>query len=246
MHNYGRIKNRRLNLQKIFSPDHLGLKGCFFILFAGLLGIGSISARGAGNDLDSAVMRLQKKYSQVRDLTMEFVQHQRNPRRGPRTESGVLYLRRPGMMRWEYRQPAEKLFVSNGKMVNFYLPEDHQAQRGKVKESRDLRLPFLFLLGRGNLKKDFSRLEWAMDEKAFFAGNHLLYAYPKKGGGDFAKVLLEFDPSAIQLQRIVIFSVDGSRSEFIFTHIRENLGLNAALFDFQLPPGVEVVGFEDE
>jgi outer membrane lipoprotein carrier protein len=201
---------------------------------------------GAANDLDQAVAALQKKYSQVRDLKMEFVQNHRNPRRGPRTESGLLYLRRPGMMRWEYRQPSEKLFVSDGKMVNFYLPEDRQVQRGKVKESRDLRLPFLFLLGRGNLRKDFSRLEWAANEKTFFAGNRSLFAYPKKGGEEFAKVLLEYDPSNWQLQRIVIYGVDDSRSEFIFTQIRENAGLSVNLFNFQVPAGVEVVGFVDE
>jgi hypothetical protein len=119
-------------------------------------------------------------------------------------------------------------------------------QKGKVRESRDLRLPFLFLLGRGNLKKDFSRLEWVADEKPFFEGNRSLYAYPKKGGEEFAKVLLEYDPTNLQLQRIVIFSVDGSRSEFIFTRIRENAGLNTTLFNFHVPAGVEVVGFEDE
>ncbi len=216
------------------------------ILALGLTGACLWQALGAANDLDQAVMALQKKYSQVRDLKMEFVQNHRNPRRGLHTESGILYLRRPGMMRWEYRQPSEKLFVSDGKTVNFYLPEDRQVQKGKVKESRDLRLPFLFLLGRGNLRKDFSRLEWATDEKPFFAGNRSLYAYPKKGGEDFAKVLLEYDPANLQLQRIILYSVDGSRSEFIFTQIRENAGLNATLFNFHAPAGVEVVGFADE
>jgi outer membrane lipoprotein carrier protein len=214
-------------------------------LAAGVMMDGTLSQAVVPDDLQAAVALLQKKYSQVRDLKMDFVQNHRNPRRGQRTESGLLYLRRPGMMRWEYHQPVEKLFVSDGKTLSFYIPEDRQVQRGKVKESRDQRVPFLFLLGKGDLRKDFARLEWATEEKPFFKGNRALMAYPKKGGEEFAKVLMEYDPASIQLQRIIIFSLDGSRSEFIFTNIHENGGVNVSLFNFKIPAGVEVVGLEE-
>jgi outer membrane lipoprotein carrier protein len=158
----------------------------------------------------------------------------------------IIFLRRPGMMRWEYKTPAEKLFVSNGKTIYFYLPEDQQVQKTTVKESRDLRVPFLFLLGKGNLKRDFSRVEWARDEKNYFAGNKVLYAYPKRGVEDFSRVLMEYNPASLELQRITIYNLDGAQSEFVFTNIRENQGLKSALFDFKVPPGVQVVGLEEE
>jgi outer membrane lipoprotein carrier protein len=147
-------------------------------------------------------------------------------------------------MRWEYHSPAEKLFVSNGKDVYFYLPEERQVQKTTVKESRDQRLPFLFLLGKGNLKRDFSRVEWAGNEKTFFAGNRVLFAYPKRNIDEFSKVLMEYDPRKLQLQRVIIYDIDGASSEFVFTNIRENLGLNSRLFEFKIPPNVEVIGLE--
>ena len=198
------------------------------------------------NDLESAIDGLQRKYGQVRDLKMDFIQNYRSTRRSPRTETGILYLRRPGMMRWEYQSPAEKLFVSNGKMIYFYLPEERQVQKMPVKESRDQRVPFLFLLGKGNLKKDFSKIEWATDDKPFFQGNKIIYAYPKKNIDEFAKILMEFDPHVLQLQRITIFDIDGSKNEFVFTNIKENLGVNALLFNFKIPANVEIVGSEVE
>ena len=101
-------------------------------------------------------------------------------------------------MRWEYQSPSQKLFISDGKTVYFYLPEEKQLQKTSVKESRDQRLPFLFLLGKGNLKKDFSKIEWAKDDKPFFEGNQVLYAYPKRYRHTFAKILwnLTLIPSA--------------------------------------------------
>ena len=192
-------------------------------------------------DLDVALEGLQKKYSQVRDLKMEFIQSYKSPRRAAKTETGTLVLKRPGMMRWEYKTPIEKLFVSNGKTVFFYLPQEKQVQKTKVKESRDQRIPFLFLLGKGNLKRDFSKVEWASDEKPFFQGNRVILAYPKKGIDEFARILMEFSPQTFQLQRVTVFDVDGTMSEFVFTNIQQDLGMTAGIFDFKAPPGTEVI-----
>jgi outer membrane lipoprotein carrier protein len=209
-----------------------------------LLQIQLLAARE--NDFPSNIDALQKKYSQMKDLRMDFIQNYHSPRHSPRTETGILYLRRPGMMRWEYQSPRQKLFVSDGKTIYFYLPEENQVQKTAVKESRDQRVPFLFLLGKGNLKKDFSKIEWARNDKPFFEGNQVLYAYPKKDIDEFARILMEFDPHSLLLQRITIFEVDGSKSEFVFTNIKENVGLNAQMFNFKVPANVEVVGSEIE
>ena len=192
-------------------------------------------------DLEAALEGLQKKYSQVRDLKMEFIQSYKSPRRAAKTETGTLVLKRPGMMRWEYKTPVEKLFVSNGKTVFFYLPEEKQLQKTKVKESRDQRIPFLFLLGKGNLKRDFSKVEWASDQKPFFQGNRVILAYPKKGIDEFARILMEFNPQTFQLQRVTVLDVDGTMSEFVFTNIQQDLGTTAGIFDFKTPPGTEVI-----
>ncbi len=216
------------------------------IHISALLGLAFLSPTYAKDTLlESSIDALQKKYSRISDLRLDFIQNYKTPRRPPRTETGVLYLRRPGMMRWEYKSPSEKLFVSDGKSIYFYLPEERQVQKTSVKESRDQRLPFLFLLGRGNLRKDFSKVEWADDQKAFFAGNRVLYAYPKKNIDEFSKVLMEFDPQNLQLQRVTIYDIDGSTSEFVFTNIKENTGLKAQLFKFRTPPNVEVLGTDD-
>lgn len=191
--------------------------------------------------IEADVAALQRKYSGMRDLQMDFVQSYGWPGRRPRTESGQVFLRRPGLMRWEYREPSGKLFLSDGETIHFYLPDRKQVQKSRVGRSRDRRLPFLFLLGRGDLKKDFSRIEWAR-EKPFFAGNRVLSATPGKVAGPLAKVLMEYDPGRMQLQRVALIERGGASNDFIFTNIRENAGLGKDLFEFQAPAGVEAVG----
>lgn len=137
----------------------------------------------------------------------------------------------------------ESLYVSKGETVFFYLPEEKQVQKMKVKESRDPRIPFLFLLGKGNLKRDFSKVEWAQ-EKPFFQGNRVILTYPKQGVDEFARILMEFSPRTFQLQRVKVFEVfdvDGTTSEVVFTNIRQDVGAAAGIFDFKAPPGTEMI-----
>ena len=212
-----------------------------FVLVLFLVSSVQIPAAVTDSDLEASIKGLQKRYSAVQDLQMEFFQNFKNPRRAMKTEAGILFLKRPGMMRWEYKTPTEKLFISDGKMIYFYLPGERQVQKTRVRESSDQRIPFLFLLGKGNLKRDFSKVEWVSDREPVFPGNKMIYAYPKQGIDEFSKIVMEFDPYHYQLQRVTVFEVDGATSEFVFSNIRENTGTKTSLFNFKIPANVEVL-----
>ena len=61
-------------------------------------------------------------------------------------------------MRWEYAEPKEKVFVSDGKTAYFYVPGERQARKAPVKDLDDLRSPLRYLLGKTRLKKEFANL----------------------------------------------------------------------------------------
>ena len=83
----------------------------------------------------------------------------RLPAGAKRSESGTLLLRKPGKMRWDYDQPKGKLFVSDGKFLWLYTPEDNRAEKMKLKESDDMRAPLAFLLGKLDFQKEFRNLQ---------------------------------------------------------------------------------------
>ena len=121
------------------------------LTIAGLF-VSSLWAADAGTS--KLLKNIEDRYNRVQTLQTAFQETLVNQGRR-RTESGELFLRKPGRMRWEYRSPAVKLFVSDGKSVYFYSTETNRAEKMKLKETEDMRAPMAFLLGRLEFEKDF-------------------------------------------------------------------------------------------
>jgi len=189
--------------------------------------------------LSDLVDGVERSFARMKDLSSDFIQIFQDSLNRKQQESGHLYLMRPRMMRWEYKTPEDKLFVSDGKTVYFYVPGDHQVNKEAVKKSFDDRIPLMFLLGESNLRNEFTRFE-LLNTKPFFDGSKVIRMYPK-AKTDLQEVLMEVDPASYLIRRLLLAHNDGSRSEFIFSGIRTNSGLRASLFDFVVPPGVEVL-----
>ncbi|HET9532932.1 MAG TPA: outer membrane lipoprotein carrier protein LolA, partial [Blastocatellia bacterium] len=124
-------------------------------------------------------------------LSASFVQIYRGPDGRTARESGHLILKRPGKARWDYISPEKKLFVSDGKNIYFYVSGEKHASRAAVRESADPQVPFLFLLGRGNIRRDFTRIETVTNERPVSAGNVVLRLFPKKAPDSFKQLLVE-------------------------------------------------------
>ena len=177
----------------------------------------------------------------LRDMSAEFVQFQRDALNRTTSEEGQLYLRRPRSMRWEYRSPEEKLFVSDGRDVYFYAPADRQVSHDRVGDALDDRIPIMFLLGRSNLEQEFTRIESLSGiVEPEVPGACVMRMYPLRES-DFDEVLLEVDPETFDVRRLRLRSIDGSVSDFVFNQVKVNRDLSEELFDFVPPPGVRVV-----
>jgi len=157
-----------------------------------------------------------------------------------RTEAGTVWLKKPGKMRWEYRSPREKLFVSDGKDAWFYVPEDRQARRTAAKKLEDVRSPLAFLLGKTKLEKELQGLSLAPDVAPMAAGNVVLRGVPLSLADRVNEIVVEVTPDH-QIARIVIQEVDGSSTEYRFTEQKEDVTIGNARFEFQPPAGTETV-----
>jgi outer membrane lipoprotein carrier protein len=157
-----------------------------------------------------------------------------------RSESGTLWLKKPGRMRWEYRQPREKLFVTDGKIAWFYIPGEKQARRAPIKKLDDLRSPLRFMLGKTKLVKEFDGLSLAPDVEPQAGGEYVFRGIPKGMEDRVSQVLLEITPER-SISRIVIEELDGSTTEFRFRNQRENVEVAEGQFRFKPPAGVEVM-----
>lgn len=157
-----------------------------------------------------------------------------------RTESGTLWLKKPGRMRWEYHVPREKLFLIDSHNAYFYVTGDRQAKKTSVKNLDDIRSPLRFLLGKTKLQKELDGLSLAPDVTPIQAGDVVLRGVPKVMKDRVSEVVLEISHND-QIHRIVIHGLDGTTTDFRFTQIEEDVPVQDSLFRFTPPPGVQTL-----
>jgi outer membrane lipoprotein carrier protein len=191
------------------------------------------------DDIHQLAQAVDSHYNHLRSLQSDFTEIYRGD--GPeRVESGTLWLKKPRKMRWEYRSPKVKLFVSDGQDVWFYLPAEKQLRKTSFRKLDDIRSPLAFLLGKTKLENELQGLSKAVDEAPMIAGDTLLRGVPKALSGAVSEVELEISPTN-QIQRVVLFDEDGASTEFRFAGWKENVEMSDKEFEFSPPPGVETV-----
>jgi len=200
-------------------------------------------------DVHSIAQGVDEHYNHLRTLQAEFTEVYRGSGM-ERTESGTVWLakggmKKPGKMRWEYRSPREKLFVSDGRDAWFYVPGDRQVRKTAARKLDDIRSPLAFLLGKSKLEKELQGLSLAPDVTPLAAGDVVLRGVPQAMADRVSEILLEITPDH-QIARLVIDEVDGSTTEYRLSDPKENVEIPAARFDFTPPAGTEVVEGELE
>lgn len=195
-------------------------------------------------DVKAIADAVDRRYNNLRSLRAEFTEIYRGAGL-ERTESGTLWLKRPGKMRWEYRRPREKLFLADGKHAWFYVPGERQARKAPLKKVDDLRSPLRYLLGKAKLAKEFDDLTVAADVAPLTPANLVLRGVPHGMADRVATVLLEITPEN-RIARLLIEEVDGATTEFRFADTAENIAVADDQFRLSLPPDVEVVESAEE
>jgi outer membrane lipoprotein carrier protein len=190
-------------------------------------------------DVHKLADAVDKHYNDLKSLQSDFEESYMGGGM-TRNESGVMFLKKPGKMRWDYKSPREKVFVTDGKIAWFYVPGEKQARRASVKSLDDLRSPLRYLLGKTRLEKEFDGLSLAPDKQPVTQGNVVLRGIPKSMADRVSQVLLEITPEN-RIARILIEELDGSTTEFRFRGHRENVQVSDERFKFSPPQGVEVM-----
>ena len=196
-------------------------------------------ASSAAPDVLSLSRRVDRHYNGLHTLQAQFVEKYRGNGM-ERTESGTLWIKRPGRMRWEYQQPRAKLFITDGKAAWFYAPGDRQARTTSSRKLDDLRSPLAYLLGRTRLERVFEGLSVAGDAQPQTPGNVVLQGQPRGLVGHLTRVLLEVTPAG-RIDRIVAEGQDDSVTEYRLLESKEDVAIDDERFHFVPPSGVEVI-----
>lgn len=200
------------------------------------VGFWSVSLLSAADTIDvpRTLKGVEDRYNRTQTLQLAFTESYQQGGR-TRAEKGDLFLRKPGRMRWQYTAPAGKLFVSDGKFIYSYTPQDNRAEKMKLKETDDLRAPLAFLLGRLDFNKDFREFRAHLED-----GNVFITAIPKSDKLPYSEVSFLTTPD-FTIRRLEVKNQDNSVLRFTFENEKKDPPIQDALFRFTPPPGVEYV-----
>jgi outer membrane lipoprotein carrier protein len=179
--------------------------------------------------------RVEEHYNRAKTLKVTFHETYTANGRARKMESGELFLRKPGKMRWDYREPLGKLFISDGKTLYLYTPASKRAEKMKLKETDDLRAPLAFLLGKLNFERDFRNFSMKQTGSDFE-----ITAEAASDKLPYRQVHFVVTPE-FQIKRLDVIGQDASVLAFHFANETMNPPLEDRIFRFKLPPGVTFV-----
>jgi outer membrane lipoprotein carrier protein len=194
----------------------------------------------ANASLQEYVLRFERSYQGVRTLKANFTQSSFAWGRR-RVESGTVYMEQGGKMRWEYREPEPKLFLSTGKELLLYIPQEKQLTVSPIKGAGNVQVPLTMILSRLDLNKIFSRIEFADQALKHDPGDRVLRGVPRsRYRGDYSGALIELTPN-FDIRRLVVLYADNSTMQFDFSDFHRNVSVDGSLFAFNPPPGTEII-----
>ncbi|MCG7934423.1 MAG: outer membrane lipoprotein chaperone LolA [Candidatus Thiodiazotropha taylori] len=184
---------------------------------------------------ESGISQLETFLQDLKTLKADFRQTLQQPDYDQvYASNGVFYLRRPGQLRWEYQTPSEQLIVADGDRVWLHDIELEQVSHRSQAAVLD-GTPAQLLSGTGPISQHFEINELGVESELTW-----VELIPKGKEAQFSSVRLALQES--RLERMEMFDNFGQVTRFFFDDMQRNPPLDDALFEFEPPPLIDLIG----
>ncbi len=155
----------------------------------------------------------------------------------PLRETGTCYFQKPGLMKWHYQKPEEKIYLLKDSIIESYFPEDNQLLRSTFTQEDESDI-LLLLSGKQGLLENFTA-----EFSPFPTENTdvLQIKLTPKNEDDENFILLEIGSKTWMIRKAVFFDWAGNKSEFHFNRIRLDTSLPKKTFELKVPNGTEII-----
>ena len=155
--------------------------------------------------------------------------------------SGKIFVRYPGMMRWEYEKPEKQIIITDGHKLWIYRPSDNQVLTGSA--------PAFFSDGKGasflsdiKLIRQKFKISLENSKEGFF---HELKLQPLEKRLDVIDIRLSVTKNTFTVIRIITYNSYGDENRIEFANHQFDVKLDESLFSFEIPPGADVVQLDE-
>jgi len=189
------------------------------------------------NSTELIVDSVQKNYDATIDFVADFRQETEVKTLNRNLKaSGKLSFKRPGKMLWRYDEPKGQFVLADGKYLYFFQPEQNQIIKSPLQNAFRSDIPLSFLLGIGNLKKDFNAALKGGDENQF-----ILRLEPKGEAGGFSEILVGVSKNSYDILSISVRDAAANLTTIRFSAMRKGAGVKDSVFTLQIPSGADIV-----
>jgi len=205
-----------------------------------LLLFGAITNAGAApTSAEDIAKKLQVTYEKSASFQADFTQSTSlQQSRRQRNGEGSMLIAKPGLMRWDYRQPDQQVFICDGQTMSMYFAKAAQMMVMSAKEYLQSDVTYAFFLGTGDILRDF---EAKLPKADYCCGESpTLQLFPRAEHGQVEHLDVWLDDRSL-VRRLKIADHFGSITELNFTNIRLNQKIERNIFTFTPPPGTEIV-----
>lgn len=192
---------------------------------------------GAPAETDQIVDKLQQRYASTTDFSGEFLQETQIKTLNRTIKSrGKVHFKRPGKMLWRYEEPKGQFVLSDGNYLYLYQPEQSQVIKTDLKNAFRSDVPLSFLLGLGNLKRDFNAILKGSENNQY-----TVQLEAKSEMGQVGQIFLGVDARTYDIVWVRMIDPVGNVTAVRFSQLKRGVGLKDSLFQFDAPKGAEIV-----
>ncbi len=189
------------------------------------------------------VEQMQKNFDAAADFSADFTHtHYAATRKGKgRSEAGQLFIKKPGLMRWDYAAPNEKNFVIDGKRLWFYKPEEAQVIVNDKYQEADISAGLSFLWTAKKLTADFDVKHFnGPDPQGKPVPATAVKLTPKQPDPSVKDVVFYLGKDGL-IEKAMAKDHLGNLNVLELKNIKLNQGLKKEAFLFVPPDGVKVI-----
>ena len=207
------------------------------VMLAALLVLSPAALGGSESSTQEIVTAVESAYKDVQSLQANFVQLTRNEF-GETRQQGVVQLKRPRQMRWDFVQPTASSFITDGNKLWVWSPAENQ-----VIVTEDLSASASGS-DMSQLLTDLSKLGELFNVEQVAqtdgASSHTLKLTPKTDT-NFKSLQIEVAREGYALQRVVVVDAFDAVVELDFSAVTVNPAIPDQRFTFTAPEGATVI-----
>ena len=194
--------------------------------------------------VDQILDRVEKRYTNSK-FSADFIQKSTLKAMNiTDLATGKVYIKYPGMMRWEYEKPDRQIIITDADRLWIYRPEDNQVMTGKA--------PTFFGDGKGaSFLSDIRLIRQKFDislEQGGQAENDLFYhlkLIPREKTLDISEIRLMVSRQTFNVLQVMTINFYGDETRIDLINFAFGVDLDDSLFSFTIPPGVDVLQIDE-